>query len=119
MNSVFTDELKLLNVRITHKKAPIHVLEKFTFKDIAKAYRTFLTSGDIRECVILQTCNRVEIFLALDKIDVEKIFETWSNITEISDLPFELAEIDQDKAAINHLLRLTSGLESLVVGEDQ
>ena len=119
MNSVVTDELKLLNVRITHKKAPIHVLEKFTFKDIAKAYRIFLTSGDIRECVILQTCNRVEIFLALDKIDVEKIFETWRNITEIRDLSFELAEIDQDKAAINHLLRLTSGLESLVVGEDQ
>jgi glutamyl-tRNA reductase len=106
-------------VRITHKKAPIHVLEKFTFKDIAKAYRIFLTSGDIRECVILQTCNRVEIFLALDKIDVEKIFETWRNITEIRDLSFELAEIDQDKAAINHLLRLTSGLESIVVGEDQ
>jgi glutamyl-tRNA reductase len=119
MNSVITDELKLLNVRITHKKAPIHVLEKFTFKDIAKAYRIFLTSGDIRECVILQTCNRVEIFLALDKIDVEKIFETWRNITEIRDLSFELAEIDQDKAAINHLLRLTSGLESIVVGEDQ
>lgn len=119
MNSVITDELKLLNVRITHKKAPIHVLEKFTFKDIAKAYRIFLTSGDIRECVILQTCNRVEIFLALDKIDVEKIFETWKNITEIRDLSFELAEIDQDKAAINHLLRLTSGLESIVVGEDQ
>lgn len=119
MNSAITDELKLLNVRITHKKAPIHVLEKFTFKDIAKAYRIFLTSGDIRECVILQTCNRVEIFLALDKIDVEKIFETWRNITEIRDLSFELAEIDQDKAAINHLLRLTSGLESIVVGEDQ
>ena len=119
MNSVITDELKLLNVRITHKKAPIHVLEKFTFKDIAKAYRIFLTSGDIRECVILQTCNRVEIFLALDKIDVEKIFEIWRNITEIRDLSFELAEIDQDRAAINHLLRLTSGLESIVVGEDQ
>lgn len=119
MNSVITDELKLLNVRITHKKAPIHVLEKFTFKDIAKAYRIFLTSGDIRECVILQTCNRVEIFLASDKIDVEKIFEIWRNITEIRDLSFELAEIDQDRAAINHLLRLTSGLESIVVGEDQ
>ncbi|MGI0033529.1 MAG: glutamyl-tRNA reductase [Nitrososphaeraceae archaeon] len=119
MNSVITDELKLLNVRITHKKAPIHVLEKFTFKDIGKAYRVFLTSGDIRECVILQTCNRVEVFLALDKIDAEKIFDIWRDITEMKELPFELAEIDQDKAAINHLLRLTSGLESLVVGEDQ
>jgi glutamyl-tRNA reductase len=119
MNSVITDELKLLNVRITHKKAPIHVLEKFTFKDIGKAYRVFLTSGDIRECVIIQTCNRVEIFLALEKIDVEKIFDIWRDITEMKELSFELAEIDQDKEAINHLLRLTSGLESLVVGEDQ
>ncbi|HEX7817930.1 MAG TPA: glutamyl-tRNA reductase, partial [Nitrososphaeraceae archaeon] len=32
---------------------------------------------------------------------------------------FEFAEIDEDKSAIHHLLRLTSGLESLVVGEDQ
>ncbi|TLX66864.1 MAG: glutamyl-tRNA reductase [Thaumarchaeota archaeon] len=119
MNSVITDDLKLLNVRITHKKAPIHVLEKFTFKDIDKAYRVFLTRGDIRECVIVQTCNRVELFLALEKVDVEKIFEIWSNITELKELSFELAEVDHDKDAINHLLRLTCGLESLVVGEDQ
>lgn len=114
-----TDELKLLNVRVTHKKAPIHMLEKFTFKDIAKAHRVFLRSGDIRECVILQTCNRVELFLALEKIDADKIFDTWRGITELEDLSFESAEIDEGKEAIHHLLRLTSGLESLVVGEDQ
>ncbi len=119
MNSVLTDELKLLNVRVTHKKAPIHILEKFTFKDIAKAHRAFLTSDDIRECVILQTCNRVELFLALERIDVDKIFDTWKRITGLEDLSFEFAEIDEDKDAIHHLLRLTSGLESLVVGEDQ
>jgi len=120
MYTVSTDGVKLLNVRITHKKAPIHTLEKFTFKDIDMAYRMFLTSvEDIRECIILQTCNRVEIFLAVDKIEVEKIFEIWRNITKIRDLSFKAAEIDQDKGAIEHLLRLTSGLESLVVGEDQ
>src|SRR6476619_960358 len=120
MYTVSTDGVKLLNVRITHKKAPIHTLEKFTFKDIDMAYRMFLTSvEDIRECIILQTCNRVEIFLAVDKIEVEKIFESWRNITKIRDLSFKPAESDQDKGAIEHLLRLTSGLESLVVGEDQ
>ena len=120
MYTVSTDGVKLLNVRITHKKAPIHTLEKFTFKDIDMAYRMFLTSvEDIRECIILQTCNRIEIFLAVDKIEVEKIFEIWRNITKIRDLSFKPAEIDQDKGAIEHLLRLTSGLESLVVGEDQ
>jgi glutamyl-tRNA reductase len=118
MNSVITDELKLLNVRVTHKKAPIHILEKFTFKDIAKAHRVFLTSGDIRECVILQTCNRVELFLTLERMDLDKIFDTWKSITGLEVLS-EFAEIDEDKGAIHHLLRLTSGLESLVVGEDQ
>ncbi|MDW0232326.1 MAG: glutamyl-tRNA reductase [Nitrososphaeraceae archaeon] len=119
MSPEITDELKLLNVRVTHKKSPIHVLEKFTFKDIGKAYREFLTSNGIRECVIIQTCNRVELFLALEKIDIDSIFETWRKNTEIRDLSFEYAEVDQGKGAINHLLRLTSGLESLVVGEDQ
>ena len=119
MSPETTDELKLLNVRVTHKKSPIHVLEKFTFKDIGKAYREFLTSNGIRECVIIQTCNRVELFFALEKIDIDNIFETWRKNTEIRDLSFEYAEVDQGKGAINHLLRLTSGLESLVVGEDQ
>lgn len=86
---------------------------------MAKAHRVFLTSGDIRECVILQTCNRVELFLALERIDVEKIFDTWRGITELEDLSFDSAETDEGKEAIHHLLRLTSGLESLVVGEDQ
>ncbi len=86
---------------------------------MAKAHRVFLTSGDIRECVILQTCNRVELFLALERIDVEKIFDTWRGITELEDLSFDSAETDEGKEAIHHLLRVTSGLESLVVGEDQ
>ncbi len=86
---------------------------------MAKAHRVFLTSGDIRECVILQTCNRVELFLALERIDVEKIFDTWRGITEIEDLSFDSAETDEGKEAIHHLLRVTAGLESLVVGEDQ
>ncbi len=86
---------------------------------MAKAHRVFLTSGDIRECVILQTCNRVELFLALERIDVEKIFDTWRGITELEDLSFDSAETDEGKEAIHHLLRVTAGLESLVVGEDQ
>ena len=67
MSPEITDELKLLNVRVTHKKSPIHVLEKFTFKDIGKAYREFLTSNGIRECVIIQTCNRVEAISRIRK----------------------------------------------------
>jgi glutamyl-tRNA reductase len=57
--------------------------------------------------------------LALEKIDVDKIFDTWRSITGLDELSFESAEIDEGKEAIHHLLRLTSGLESLVVGEDQ
>lgn len=119
MNNIVSDDLKLLNVRITHKKAPIHILEKFTFKDINNAHKAFLTNCDVRECVILQTCNRVELYFALQRIDLDKIFETWRGITKQADLSFESTEIDEGKEAIHHLLRLTSGLESLVVGEDQ
>jgi glutamyl-tRNA reductase len=43
----------LLNFRITYKEAPIHLLEKFTFKDINSAYETFLEHLQLKECLIL------------------------------------------------------------------
>ena len=52
----------IVNARITFRKSPVHVLEKFTFKDINNAYSSFKKYSGFNECVILQTCNRVELF---------------------------------------------------------
>lgn len=113
------DTIKILNLRVTFKNAPIQALEKFTFKNLKDAYRGFLEIPGVKECVLMQTCNRVEIFLAHSNVIIGKIVETWAMITGVQDSFLEYVELSEDKNAVRHLMSLTSGLESLVVGEDQ
>jgi glutamyl-tRNA reductase len=111
----------LLNFRITYKEAPIHLLEKFTFKDINSAYETFLEHLQLKECLILQTCNRVEIFAVVDEgLDLQKIICYWATYSNLSTEEFsKIVEIVKGEKVIEHLLKLVSGLDSLVIGEDQ
>jgi glutamyl-tRNA reductase len=113
--------LDLLNFRITYKEAPIHLLEKFTFKDINSAYESFLEHLQLKECLILQTCNRVEIFAILDEgLDLQKIICYWATYSNLSTEEFsKIVEIVKGERVIQHLLKLVSGLDSLVIGEDQ
>ncbi len=110
--------LQIINARVTYRNAPIHVLEKFTFKDVDAAHKGFLRSG-FDECVILQTCNRVEVYAASKEPDREKLVREWASFAGISHTDFEAAEIDGGEDAVKHLMKLASGLDSLVVGEDQ
>jgi glutamyl-tRNA reductase len=109
------------NARITYKKAPIHLLERFTFKNVHEAYAGFRALSPDSECVILQTCNRVEIFLLLEGMpDGQKILDIWSSVAGFSKEDYsQNVELSFGQEAILHLLRLTSGLDSLVIGEDQ
>lgn len=113
--------LDLLNFRITYKEAPIHLLEKFTFKDIDRAYESFLEHLQLKECLILQTCNRVEIFAVVDEgLDLQKIICYWATYSNLSSEEFsKIVEIVKGDSVIQHLLKLVSGLDSLVIGEDQ
>jgi glutamyl-tRNA reductase len=113
--------LDLLNFRITYKEAPIHLLEKFTFKDIDRAYESFLEHLQLKECLILQTCNRVEIFAVVDEgLDLQKIICYWATYSNLPSEEFsKIVEIVKGDRVIQHLLKLVSGLDSLVIGEDQ
>ena len=110
---------RIVNARVTYRNAPMHLLEKFTFKDIDKAHKVFIGRAGFDECVILQTCNRVEIFGAAKDPDEHKLLEEWVSAAGLSEKDLDSIEINRGKDAIVHLMRLASGLESLVVGEDQ
>jgi glutamyl-tRNA reductase len=111
----------LLNFRITYKEAPIHLLEKFTFKDINNAYESFLEHLQLKECLILHTCNRIEIFaIADEELDLQKIVDYWGTHSNLSADEFsKIVKIVKGEEVIYHLLKLVSGLDSLVIGEDQ
>ena len=110
----------IINARVTFRKSPIHILEQFTIKDVADAYKQFKSKSGLEECVIIQTCNRIELFAKSESYDPESIQTTWASIAGLEKKFFEEnMQSVENQEAIHHLLKLTSGLDSMVLGEEQ
>ena len=110
----------IINARVTFRNSPIHILEQFTIKDIEKAYEQFKKQSGLDECVIIQTCNRIELFGKSETYNLDKIKKTWATITGLEEDAFnENIEFVENQEALHHLLKLTSGLDSMVLGEEQ
>ena len=111
-----------INVRMTHKTAHVPLMEAVAFKDKETALAEICSLENVEECLILQTCNRIEIYVVTEDVDntvnlVKDYFikNGRANVEEAS----EAVETSVDNDAFDHLLRVTSGLESMVIGEDQ
>lgn len=114
----------IVNLRFTHKEAPVTLLEGVTFKEPCKILKEIHALDFVKECVILQTCNRVEIYATFSEQDLAKakseIAEYWWQKTGFGKEKFYPALKESfNSQALIHLMRLTSGLESMIVGEDQ
>ncbi|MGD2106798.1 MAG: glutamyl-tRNA reductase [Nitrosopumilaceae archaeon] len=110
----------IINARVTFRNSPIHILEKFTIRDVESAYPQFKEYSGLDECVIIQTCNRIELFGKTKNYDQEKIKKTWASLAGLDEEIFDgNLEIEENEKAFHHLLKLTSGLDSMVVGEEQ
>ena len=59
----------IVNVRITHKTAHVPLLEAVCFKDKANAYAALGSLDGVEESVLIQTCNRIELYLVSEHGD--------------------------------------------------
>lgn len=110
----------LINARVTFRNSPIHVLERFTFRDVEVALAKFKEYSGLDECVIIQTCNRVELYGLSKENNIERIKKTWASLAGLDESSFkENLELIEKEQVFSHLLKLTSGLDSMVVGEEQ
>ncbi|MEM3377915.1 MAG: glutamyl-tRNA reductase [Candidatus Bathyarchaeia archaeon] len=114
--------LHIINVRITHKTARLPLIEAVVFKEIKDALRDIRSLEKVDECVLLQTCNRVEIYAVSE--DGEKAAKRLKDFLvqkaeALADEVSRAIECSLDGDALRHILRLASGLESMVIGEDQ
>ena len=110
----------IINARVTFRNSPIHILEQFIIKDMKNAYEQFKNNSGLDECVIIQTCNRIELFGKSKTYDLGKIKKTWATITGLEKEAFDdNIEFVENHDALHHLLKLTSGLDSMVLGEEQ
>lgn len=120
LSSAKTDHV--INVRITHKTAHVPLMEAVAFKEKQQALAEIRSMVNVEECLILQTCNRIELFIVTEEAE-----ETVASVkTYLANRAAEKVgeatkaiETSTDNDAFNHLLRVTSGLESMVIGEDQ
>ncbi|MBO0888733.1 glutamyl-tRNA reductase, partial [Candidatus Bathyarchaeota archaeon] len=95
-------------------------LDALTIRDLAKFYASL---GAIHngEMAVLQTCNRVELFLELERApSTESLLRNWAIATKFRLAELQrLADVRCGDEVLDHLVRLASGLESMIVGEPQ
>jgi len=105
----------------SHERAPLAVRERLAFNgdDLTTGLQALSTIA--HEGVILSTCNRTEIYALFDDPDGRRQLRDFVSTTR--DLPPDLLEQASQECegrdAIRHLLRVASGLDSVVLGEPQ
>ena len=95
---------------ISHRWASVDCIEKARLRDPAVSLCRLLAMG-VSEAMVLQTCNRVELYAVSDDLEILHGF------AKEEGLPL-MRFISGDEALL-HLLRLASGLDSMIIGEDQ
>ncbi|WP_440873775.1 glutamyl-tRNA reductase [Thalassotalea sp. PLHSN55] len=117
--------MSIVAVGINHKTAPVAVREKISFSPdlLTTALQEMLTSVQCREAAILSTCNRTELYLVQDgnlEVTQDKLvrwLEAHHNVPASIITPSLYWH--QDQNAVNHMMRVACGLDSLVLGEPQ
>lgn len=99
---------------ITHAKASVEEMEGAWHGDLESMLKPLYAQELIYECAVLKTCNRVEIYVVSPR--GSKILFHFAKNMGVSSRIVEFYDHDE---TLSHLLRLTSGLESMIVGEDQ
>ncbi|WP_096435969.1 glutamyl-tRNA reductase [Alteribacter populi] len=115
--------MHILVVSLNYKTTPVEIREKFTFQDdLQGALDKLRGSKSMLECVIVSTCNRTEIYAVVDQLHTGRYY-TKAFLSEWFDMPKEeftpYLQIREDDSAVEHLYRVTCGLDSMVVGETQ
>jgi glutamyl-tRNA reductase len=114
----------LLCVSVSHRTADFDLLGRLSEAVTASAATTLLDDGRARGAVLVSTCNRVEAYLDVPPGADTSIAEaTLHSLAGAADLPTgslrDRAEVMAGAPALHHLFAVTSGLESIAVGEEE
>lgn len=112
--------MKIGFLGINYKNAGLDIRDKTSFTDNGKA--EFFKQAEklgIDQCMILSTCNRSEIyFFYWEEKQFEGVREIYERLFHEIDLKPYLVTLKGEEA-VSYLFRVTAGLESLILGEDQ
>ncbi|MFT5789144.1 MAG: glutamyl-tRNA reductase, partial [Shewanella sp.] len=112
--------MSLVIIGINHKTATVDLREKVAFSPdrIHDAMKSLASRTRTGEAVIVSTCNRTELYCNnANKEDIIEWLEDYHNLDHSDLMPCIYAY--EEQVAVKHLMRVASGLDSLVLGEPQ
>lgn len=116
--------MHVIVVSLNYRTAPVEIREKLAFKEdqVGDAMVALNKEKSILENVIVSTCNRTELYVVADQLHtgryyVKRFVSNWFSV-DLEDVTKHV-EIYEDKDAIQHLFRVSAGLDSMVLGETQ
>ncbi|MFW5433668.1 glutamyl-tRNA reductase [Paenibacillus apiarius] len=116
--------MHIVVVGMNYRTAPVEIREKFALpeSDWQEALLQLRQTKSVLECVMVSTCNRTELYVVVDRLHmcgyfIRSFMEQWFDIPRQQFTPY--LYIYEDDQAVEHLFRVTSGLDSMVIGETQ
>ncbi len=116
--------MSLLAVGVSHRTAPVALLEQFAMapEDRVKALHELVGSDHVSEALVLATCNRIEVFAEVERFhggvtDVSRVLARQAGATVEELSPY--VTVHYEEQAVAHLFTVAAGLDSMVVGETQ
>ena len=119
--------MTLIAFGINHKTAPVDIREKVAFapEKMEQALHECVNNGEVSEAAIISTCNRTELYTSINESDAGKAefnslldwFCQYHKLNKEDVEPYIYLYSNDD--AVQHILRVASGLDSLVLGEPQ
>lgn len=116
--------MSIVVVGLNHKNVPLEILERMTIQktDLPKALADLTSREHVTEAVVLSTCNRIEVYAFAEKFhggyeDIRNFLAEITHVApeEFSDYLTGLYDVD----AVRHLFAVASGLDSVVLGENE
>ncbi|HEY9205465.1 MAG TPA: glutamyl-tRNA reductase [Candidatus Methanoperedens sp.] len=105
---------EISSMLITHTKATIDEMESAWHGGVDQMLVRLKSHEMVEECAVLKTCNRVEVYVVSPK--GSKVLFEFAKRMKVSSRIVDFLDHDE---SLRHLMRVTSGLESMIVGEDQ
>ena len=107
---------------VDHTKADLDVRSVFSFtnKRIAQAYVDLKDTPGLEGCILMSTCNRMEIWFSVSPradFDPVALLCEYIGVSTEKYAPYFI--VRKGREAVDHLFRVAAGMESRIVGEDQ
>ncbi len=114
--------MPILALGLNHHTAPVRIRERAAIGEgqLGHALKALRTVRPVKEAAIISTCNRTEFYCGMHEQDIEPVVHWMHRYFDLQDNGFEPYLFHHaDREAVRHLMRVCSGLDSLVLGEPQ